>query len=453
MAFGIVLGVLALAACGSSGVRASRAPAGSTGAGRDRDASQLLVSLAASLPVGADRCVLARPAVLGPEQHELFARVSQAEPFAWLPELRVLAYASAERAPEDGPSARVSVLALGIAASRARALLDERSGLALRWGDAPARCDADACPVRARILGRDRIVLERGAFPQAREPGTEVLCRSLAAQNPHALEVHVARGIQDEFALSTSPARTSAVLEASRAGFRVSRVDVYRSALEARAVRDDELGAGLMMGQTPVFGAHMRREQHGAELRASFDLMWEDLALMRDDDARAQAAEREADALARAQPPANAPAPARRQDVLSELGFRLDLAHRASGAERDAQLNAARALLEGALAAAPEDEGLALLLSELLVSEIGDGAGAERLAHRFADGVGARPRWNLLRRNAAALEGAPRLSERLIADGLAERRDAPALAREIVSRMRSGMSYELAEHAVLPGRH
>ena len=224
--------------------------------------------------------------------------------------------------------------------------------------------------------------------------------------------------------------------------------DLLHSAIEAEAALNDEAAAGLLLGQAATLGSNVRRDKHGAAVRTEYDVLWEDLELARDDDLRVQAAEREADARERSRPTGDAPA-GTRESVESELGYRLDLARRVPAGDRDAELLAARALLERALARTPEDEGLALLLGELLVSELHDPAPVTALAQRFATRPGARPRWVALRRHAAAITGEGALADRLVEDGVVARRNATPLAREILSRMQQGMNYEAAEHAAI----
>lgn len=408
-----------------------------------------MLELAAELPTDADRCVLAHPVALPPQRRALFARASQAEPLAWLPEFGVLAYASVEHTDREGPSARVSLLAFAIPEPQARALLDARAGIALDWSDAPAPCTADACPVKARFVGPGRLRLERGAFPISPQPGIESRCRTLFEKNARAIEVNSVRaGTNADFELNGLPLRTSNVLRPGAEGFHVVHDDVLHSVIEADAALQDEAAAGLLLGQAATLGSNVRREKHGAALRTEYDVLWEDLELARDDDVRAQAAEREADARERARPAGDAPA-GTRESVESELGYRLDLARRVPIADRDGELLAARALLERALARMPDDEGLALLLCELLVSELHDPAPVAALAQRFATRPGARPRWVTLRRNAAALAGEGALADRLAEDGVVTRRNATQLAREILSRMQEGMAYEAAEHAAI----
>jgi hypothetical protein len=446
VAFGF--SVLALCSCAAGAARS--APAASAARAPSAAAERgLVLELAGELPSDADRCVVAHPARLPPERRALFARASQAEPLAWLPELAVSAYASVEHTDRDGPSARVSLLAIGIPQAQARALLDAHAGIALDWSDAPAPCTADACPIKARFTPDGRLRLERGVFPISPAPGVELRCRTLFEKHAQALEINAVRtGPNIDFELNGLPLRTSNVLRPAAEGFHVVHDDLLHSVIEADAALHDETAAGLLLGQAAALGSNVRREQHGAALRTEYDVLWEDLELARDDDLRAQAAEREADARERARPAGDTPA-ATHESVESELGYRLDLARRVPAGDRDAELLAARALLERALARSPDDEGLGLLLCELLVSELHDPGPVAALAQRFAARPGARPRWVALRRHAAALTGESALADRLVEDGVTVRRNAVPLAREILSRMRQGMTYEAAEQAAV----
>ena len=83
------------------------------------------------------------------------------------------------------------------------------------------------------------------------------------------------------------------------------------------------------------------------------------------------------------------------------------------------------------------------------MTELHEPAPALALVQRFGSRPGARPRWLVVRRHAAALAGEAALADRLVEDTLAPRRKAPAIARDILERMQQGMAYEPAERAAL----
>ena len=174
----------------------------------------------------------------------------------------------------------------------------------------------------------------------------------------------------------------------------------------------------------------------------------EDRELARADQARMRAADRDADALVRARPESGAE-PTRREDVLARLGWELESIRQTAGEERRAHAEAARRVLEQALEREPEDEGLALMLAELLLTDLADAKAAREIVQRFGARPGAKARWALLRRQVAALSGAAVLADVLIVDRLADRRKARAVATRIVARLSEGAPYEEAEHVVL----
>jgi hypothetical protein len=419
-------------------------------AARAKESHPEPLALLAELPGGADRCVLAQPARVDATRRTLTARVSQAEPFAWLPALQVQAYASVERANRDGASARVSLLSIGVAPDQARAVLQAEGGVVFDFEASPTapRCAGVGCPIRARFTASNRLWLQRGELVPVAQPGAEQLCSKLLERNPDAVEASAARGGPP--AELELPLHTSAELTLTSSGLQVLRIDELPSALEADAALEDDT-AGVMLGPVLAVGSNLRRERRGAALYSTYDVLWQDLEFARDDDTRAHAAEREADVLARALPDPEA-LPAQRQDVLGQLGYLIDQARASAEPERSGRLSAARKLLEQALARTPDDEGIALLLCELLVTELHDPEPAAQLAKRFATRPVLGTRFALLGRNAAALISADALSARLVADGVAKPRDAPLLARDIQTRMQHGTPYEAAERAALDAR-
>src|SRR5690349_10888027 len=67
-------------------------------------------SLAGSLPMTTERCVVARPAVIAARRRPLALLQSWAEPSAWERGVAVVAYASAQAESRDGRYARVSLV-------------------------------------------------------------------------------------------------------------------------------------------------------------------------------------------------------------------------------------------------------------------------------------------------------------------------------------------------------
>jgi hypothetical protein len=425
---------------GSRGKRSGAAPA------RDH-----ALDLLARLPAGADRCVVVRPARVPPERRALLARVSQAEPLAWIAELGIEAYVSAQLERRSGPSGQITLLWMDAAdGASARAELGAHSGLALHWEEDAARCGPRECPLRARLLADHVVQIERGPFVPSARAGVEQQCARMADRSPGAVELSVARSRAfGGFTFSGLPVRASSELHASATGIHVSRVDRMRDPIEAERVLGEGPTADLLLPRSGSLGSNLRRTRDGAALRTELDLLWEDLELARDDEARLQAAPRAAEALLAEPPPAGAAAPVRREDVLAELGYRLERMQRASGEPRKAEAQAARALLERRLERHPEDEGIALLLAELLLSELVEAEPARALAQSFAARPGANRGWPAIERHAAALTGVEALADALVKHGLLERRRARVVAHEILAQMRAGASYDRAERAAL----
>jgi hypothetical protein len=407
------------------------------------------LELVAQLPAGADRCVVARPSRLPGARRILVARISQADALAWIPELEVMAFAGATREHRNAPPGQVSLLWVAAAPERVRARLDASGAQPIDWGEDGHACGAGGCEARARWLGPHVLRIERGDFANGSAPGVELHCAQMAARDGEALELGFTRSrVLLSMGLGVLPLTSSSELTQTQAGLHVGRSDLMRSIADAGQAVGDRAAADVMLGPVGALGSNLRRRQQDAAVRTEYDVLWEDLELARDDETRMRAAEREADALERAQPDLSQ-APARREDVLAQLGYRLELMRAAAGDERRTQAKAARALLEGGLARDPGDEGLALMLAELLLTELGDAELARDIARRFGSRPGAQSRWTELRHHAAALLGVAALANALIADRVGDRNKARAIASDIVARLREGASYGEAERSVL----
>ena len=417
--------------------RAATPRAGATPAADDP-----LTELLARLPAGVDRCVLARPSRVAAEQRERVARVSQGEPIAWLRELGVEAYASVSFERSDGPSAALVLARVSLAATAARELLDRRAGLSLQWSEQP--CAEPACGPRARFVAPGLLSIERGVFPERVGEGAELRCAKLAAQSPDAVEVSAVRNRS----LNDLPLRASTTLRANAAGVHLTRVELMPSmAIASQAAREAEQLA-------PLYASNVHTQVTDVELVTELDVRFEDLALAEQDEARLRAAELEADAREQLDAiPASSPEPRAREDVLAELGYRLERASRLSGAQRDAELAAVRALLERTVAAQPDDEGLASLLAELLVTELRDPAAGRAALARFQRPGPGGQRVASLVRQAAAIEGEGALARELVSQQLVPRARAQSVARDVLARVKTGASYLDAEQAALAATH
>jgi len=407
-----------------------------------------VLALAAALPRGADRCVLARPARLPKARAGLLVRISQAEPLAWLADLGVEAYATAQRERRSGPLSRVTLLWLSRVTDAVRAELDARAGIALRWDGQP--CRGMGCPPRARVLDGHIVRIEHNDYPSIEDAGAEAQCARMAAQSPSALELSFARSRSLSDELVGVPLRTTSTLTLSAHGVHVAREALMLSEAESalayqRGMMAEERGFTLTWLATDL-----RVERIDSTIHTDFDVLWDDLELAAQDDVRTAAAEREADQRERAELGLDQPPDVRSRDgVLAQLAYWLDHAERAAPPERAAQLAAARALLDAACAAQPDDEGLALLRTELLIAELHDAAAGRALAREGAQRFETRARWQALERRAAALQGEAALASTIAAQRVAPGRQAAAVAREILERVQSGSGYDEAERAVL----
>lgn len=408
--------------------------------------------LVAKLPAGADRCVVARPALLSGARRALFTRVSQAESVAWRSELSVVAYASAYREYRDAAPGVVALLSFAAEPARVRAWLAARGPQYFDLGDAPRACDGNGCPFHVRFLDAHVLELTRGRFTPRSAAGSEARCARMAERSPDALELSFARSrALLSLGLGILPLTASSELSQSAIGLHVRRNDLMRSIADAERAANDPNAGDVVLGPVGAIGSNMRRQQLDAAVQTEYDLLWEDLELARDDEARMQTAELEADALDHAEPdPSAGDLP--REDVLAELGYLLERLRNASADERGARANAARTLLEHALARNGDDEGLALLLTELLLTELGAVEPARELVQRFGSRPFAQARWAELRRHAAALTSVEALAAAMSADRLAPRAKARTLAGEILARLREGAPYAEAERAVLTAK-
>ena len=146
--------LLALSSCAASGARPPLATSDHARRARPRDATSARAGRRAadSMPIAA---CWRDPAGLPPERRALFARASQAEPLAWLPELAVSAYASVEHTDREARP-HASACSRSVSRSRRRARM--------------ARCPRRH---RARLERRTRAVHGRRVSGQGalRRPG------------------------------------------------------------------------------------------------------------------------------------------------------------------------------------------------------------------------------------------------------------------------------------------
>ena len=443
------MGMAALGGCATSNfAHAGTATAQARAAQAATDPDRLL-ELAALLPPGADRCVLARPGRIAKERRPLLARMSQADRFAWQPELGVAAYASVLRERRDGPSTQTTLLFIDAAQAGVLAAFAAHSGLALGWGEDDQACGGGPCAAHAVFVAPHILRITRGEVPADSAPGVEVACVQSAQRDANAIEF----GVQRERSLTeTMPGavvkQSTTRLRATLEGVRLVRDDVQPNLAEPEWSALEQLRRTSEAWPLGIAGATARYARSAAGLHTEIDVLWEDLELTQGDEARLRNADQLAKALAGTLPDGAAEA-YETEDVLAEVGFQLGRMRETQGDEHRAHAVAARGVLERASARNPADDGLALLLVELLLTEFKEPRAAQALLARVAGEKTSAPRRAKLVRHAAALDGETALAAALVRDGLADRKRAHIYAGEIVARMREGGSFDQAEQMVL----
>jgi hypothetical protein len=415
-------------------------------AGDDRSdrAGDGLATLGRLLPRGSDRCVLARPAALTADQRALLKAVSRAEAAAWASNMRVLAYASAQRDVPDGPGARASFLRLDGPREQFRQLLEQSGGMSLRSG--AFDCGPKGCRrVHTSYPDEGLLRIDRGRFPTVARDGAERRCRKLLTLHPDAVEVAASRSRDPRKVEAGAVMRSSSVVTQIDGGVRVVRTLLMPGPRIARRVRDELLGGRL--GAFGIPGTTPRVTVDDAQVRQVAVMLWEDLRLIRDDAERLRDAERQARALEQMRP-GGVVDYADRESLLAQIGFRLQLLRESSG-DRGPTARELATVLTRALDLYPDDEGLALVLAELALGELNDGALAMELAEQHVARAGSDVRWRLYRRHAAALTSVEGLARALVDDGLIDGRRAGHVANEIIARLAEGATYVDAERKAL----
>jgi hypothetical protein len=354
-------------------------------------------SLAARLPVGADRCVVARlddaelsapaPVVGAPSRRGLLRRVMQADALAWDEELKVVAIASADAARDDGPGAQVLLLRSALAPE----LLRERLSARLNIDWTGAACSAAPCPLKGKQGSDGVVALARAQWPAGGAPGAEVRCRDIgASENASAVELQASRVRRIPLVEAHGvPLRTTTVARVDRDGVRTERAELMASR-DAAAERVEQLRAEAQRAARDA--SDLQVEQEDALVRTYLHFAWSALELRVDDEARLVAAEHAA--RARAAMPAPELAPGLPPSAYLARAAHLMLGmHDQRASERAAQRASLSALLEQAVSEHPEHEPLAALLFDLQLSEAASAPAALALAERFAALVGADPRW------------------------------------------------------------
>ncbi len=334
------------------------------------------------LPVGADACATARPALLPAGLRTHFHLVSRAEPFAWLVGLTAMAYATAQR---TGPGRAARVTLMRVAGSRraVRRALDERSGLDLLWNGQASRCSPDACPTVAGFAGPDGLRsglaqvpaqtgstwllhMQSGSWPRDKATaGVELHCRRLARAFPEAVEVSARRrtgpwlGAEEQLPLSTT-----AVTHFDRSGIDVERVDLMPDLSSAEQLAGREPRGLSSSGVSELLGGAARRRQVDLTVRTSVRVTWEDLSLSSEDLERHRAAAGQARALARLRPRHDLDA-ADIDTITEQVRLRLDILQYSQSDDPGPAVHELCAVLERGLSLDPQDPRLADAIQRL----------------------------------------------------------------------------------------
>jgi hypothetical protein len=364
------------------------ATAPATGPARSQVAGEIAgddsaLSLAHRLPVGADRCAIARPFRIDDKRKLLAKPVMLSDAVAWDPALVVTAFASADYARDDGPGAQVMWLRSALPIAELQKRLDVR--LTIEWSGS-AGCATAPCPLRGEVID-GAVKLSREPWPNGLSAGAEAFCQR-AAHDPRALELSAARLRRMPLGeLLGLPLRstTSVLLVA----------DALVSERVELMIGQAEAGDRAMRARTDAFGlaaSDVRVEQEDVLVRITARFRWDDLEMLVRDAAALTAADQVARARAQRQaPPLDGPLEP--TDYLARAALLLLQMHNALAPERDARRAALHALLERGLAEHPEHEQIALLLYELRMAEPERRAEARKLAEHFAALPGTDPRW------------------------------------------------------------
>jgi hypothetical protein len=346
-------------------------------------ANDSALALAKRLPTGADRCSIARPYRIDDRQKVLAKQVMQTDPLAWDPSLAVIAFASADYARDDGPSAHVMWLRSALPIAELQRRLDTK--LTIEW-IAGASCSAAPCPMRGEILD-GAVLLSSERWPTGADAGAEAHCLR-AAHDPRVLELSAARLRRMPLGeLLGLPLRSTTSVQLASDALISERVEIMAGRAEA--------SERAMRARGDVFGlaaSEVRVDQEDVLVRTTARYRWDDLEMLAMDAARLAAAER----AARTRSDQEAPpldGPLEPTDYMARAALLLHQLTNALAPERNARREALHALLERGLAEHPEHEPLALLLFELRMAEPERRTAARELAERFAALPGADPRW------------------------------------------------------------
>ncbi len=426
---------VAVASCGGP-----RAP----GSARARPRPDDAVELAALLPDEVERCVVVRPGLVPDRRRSLVLLPSLAEPSAWAPDLRPIAYAMATATGEGGRRAQRSYYRFADdARERARAIL------AVRWLDEP--CEDVSCrlPV-ARWLDERTLEVARYEWPRRPLGTSSAACVQLARARPDAVELAVERATHLGWVPLSAPRPSSWTLRVEGGSLVTRREIALEDAVQAR-ILEARLSARASWAEPALvpLGPSRRRVERDAELVTVVESRrWEELELAVEDDRLEQRAsdlrEMRGEPVPIARVRVDDVGAVRHQVRLRRAGLpQLPLEQRAAAAEELATL------LERAWAAHPSELAFARTLARLSLDLLAAPERALRVADEvLARGIADDPEaWRTLRREALAMIGAEELARALAEDGVAPAAEAARAAVDLRALVEHGVSFEWAEGA------
>lgn len=426
---------VAIAACGSA-----RAP----GTSRPRPRPDDAVELAALLPDDVERCVVVRPGLVPDRRRSLVLLPSLAEPSAWAPDLRPIAYAMATATGEGGRRAQRSYYRFADdARERARTILP------VRWLDEP--CEDLACrlPV-ARWIDERTLEVARYEWPRGSLGTSSAACVQLARERSDAVELAVERATHVGWVPLSSPRPSRWTLRVDRGSLVTRREIALEDAVQARILEARLLSRASWVEPALVpLGPSRRRVDRDGELVAIVESrLWEELELAVEDDRleRRASATREI----RGEP---VPIGRVRVDdagaVRHQVRLRRARLPQLAPEERAAAAEELANLLERAWAAHPSELSFAGTLVRLSLDLLAAPERALRVTDEIlARGIADHPEsWRTLRREALAMIGEGELARALAEDGVANAAEAARAAADLRALVEHGVSFEWAEGA------
>ena len=444
----VLVALLAVTGCGASGgvVR----PGEPVEARGDEAAT-----LAAALPVGANRCAVSRPGRLPQNRRALFVRLSQGDLLPWVPDAPVVVFASADRVGPDGRRSSVALVRTSLDPATVRRWLETHAPLRIRFDGSPAGDEPDGQRAfSARFIDSHTLRLQLGPWPVTSSdgPGAEARCVALARSFPEAAEVASRHG--EVLVLGASahlPHRTDVVIVTDAAAVTVTRDVLMATAQQAedRRLERAETEPLTLSVMGDLYPDRVEHTRSGRVLSSRLRILWEDLFLAAQDQQRMAAAIVEDERRHHPQP-AESIDLGTLSNVRRQVALWTQRVASSRGAARRASAEQLRVLLERAVVAHAAELELARQLTRLWIDELEDGAAAVAVADTvLARGPSDAEGWRSLRREAHAVSGRDALARALAEDGVVDGASSERAATDLSALRRQGVDYEFAEGAWL----